>query len=128
MNKQKKILLFDPVKGIPELFKDLKIDTFEDRVLLYKILKRTGNSISYRQLLFDCNGDMLLFFQNHPKMFVSVAADSFYGWDSEKEKIVPLLGARMVDLEYEEYAEKSHYGTYIPQTKIEKTLNYMEEK
>lgn len=123
---EKKLLLFNPYDGIPDVFKSRRIDTFEDRVVLYKLMKKVIYIATYKDLPSTEKKDIIDFLQTHPQYLLTTQNGRYYGWDSEKEIVIPILTMKMDAIDYETYVKKNGYISYYPDLK-DKTY-YMEER
>lgn len=122
----KRILLFNPYDGIPDVFKSRQIDTFEDRVMLLKLINKVIHVATYTDIGSAERKDVLNFLRGNPHYLIKTRNGHFYGWDSEKETAVAMRTLKMDPNEYEEYANKNGYIPYHPD--IKDTTYYMEER
>lgn len=119
-------MLFNPYDGIPDVFKNRRIDTFEDRVMLFKLTQKVIYVAPYQEISPTERKDIIDFLQTHPQYLLKTRSGYYYRWDSKKNIVIPIFTAKMDAMEYDDYANKNGYIPYYPD--IKDTTYHMEEQ
>lgn len=101
--EKKKILVFNAQSGVPDIIKCHSYQSYQDRVYLAKMIETVPCVISYKRFLY---GGLSIgiedYLRTHPEILIKTLPGRYYGWDSNKGKIIIMYITKCTEAEFQE--------------------------